>query len=404
VSIPLREADAPEALDWSSDAARALVERLEAYVAAGEIPSGQVAVAREGRIALSATFGSVRSAGRSVAATDDTLYLAFSTTKAVTSAALWLLLQEGRLDVADPVARHLPEFGTRGKEAVRVEHLLTHTAGFPSAKFDPLEWDDGERRRSRFESWSLEWEPGTRFEYHPTSSMWVVAALIERIAGASFRDFVRSRVADPLDLPDLHLGLPPDHPGVVADVEEVGEAPEPAALAASGLQIAEQFTGAGADVLRFNRPEVRAVGVPGGGLVTNARTLALFYQGLLHGGLRDDSPPVWHSDTLRDALRVRTGDLTDPMTRRKAHRGLGVVLSGDADRVFRSFAPGSSPLAFGHAGLGGQLAWADPATGISFAFLTNGCDRDPVKMGTRGISLASAAVACVGPGRETGET
>jgi len=398
VSEPLPQADAPEDLGLEPEAVRRLVGMLQRYVREGEIPSGQLAVARHGKVALCATFGSATRAGRTFDADDDTLYLAFSTTKAVTSAALWLLAQDGKIAFDDFVSQYVPEFAANGKESIRVENLLTHTAGFPSAKFDPLEWDDPERRRSRFASWTVEWEPGSRFEYHPASSMWVVAELIERISGTGFREFVRVRIAEPLRLPALHLGLPEDHPGDVADVVEVGSQPDPAALAASGLAISEQFTGAGADVLRFNRPEVRAVGVPGGGLVTNARTLALFYQGLLHGGTGGDTPHVWQPETLREARRVRTGDLVDPMTRRKAHRGLGVVVSGDAERIFRSFAAKNSPDAFGHAGLGGQLAWADPATGISFAFLTNGCDRDLVKMGSRGISLASAAVACVDTG------
>jgi CubicO group peptidase (beta-lactamase class C family) len=308
---------------------------------------------------------------------------------------LWLLLQDGALDVADFVANHIPEFAANGKEGVRVEHLLTHTAGFPSAPMDALEWDDPERRLARFASWRLDWVPGERFQYHATSSMWVVAELIERTSGRDFREFFRARVADALDLPDLHLGFPADHPAQVADLVEIGEPPDPEKLKASGLNISEQFTGADASVLGFNRPAIRAVGTPSGGVITNASSLALFYQGLLHGGLREGAAPVWRPETLQAGLRDRTGDLVDPMTGRLAHRALGVVLAGEKDRVFRSFAAENPPRAFGHAGLGGQVAWADPASGISFVFFTNGCDRDPVRMGGRGIALSSAAVACV---------
>jgi len=395
MSNALPRTDSPEDVGLLPDAVDALVGKLARLVAKGEIPSGQLALARDGKVAVAATFGRVTSSGRTLEATDETLYLGFSTTKAITSAALWLLLQDGKLGLSDPVVDHIPEFGDNDKGEVRIEHLLTHTAGFPSAPLGPLEWADTARRLERFASWTLDWKPGEQFQYHPTSSMWVVAELIERASGCDFRDFIRTRVSDALGLPDLHLGFPEDHPAVVADLVEVGEAPDPEELKAVGLTILEQFTGADASVLGLNRPEVRAVGTPSGGVIANASSLTLFYQALLHGGARDAVAPVWEEQTLREALRDRTGDLVDPMTGRLAHRGLGVVLAGETDRIFRSFAPTNSPKAFGHAGLGGQVAWADPATGISFAFLTNGCDRDPVRMGGRGIALSSAAVACV---------
>jgi CubicO group peptidase (beta-lactamase class C family) len=392
----LPRAASAEEVGLDPEAVEKLVVRLRRMVEGGSLPSGQLAIAREGRIGASAAFGEVRCGERTLHASDDTLYLAFSTTKAITASAVWLLLQEGKLGIHDRVVDHVPEFGANGKQAVRVEHLLTHTAGFPDAPFDPLEWEDRERRLARFASWRLDWEPGERFQYHPGASMWVVAELIERASGRDFRAFIRERIAAPLGLPDLHLGFVGSEPLPVADIVEVGEAPDPSALRASGLAISEQFTGADAAVLRFNRPEVRAVGVPGGGGIMNACSLALFYQALLHGGSAGDGTRVWDPEILREALRIRTGSLVDPMTGQLAKRGLGVVMAGDERRVFRSFAPGNSPNAFGHSGLGGQVAWGDPECGISFAFFTNGCERDPMVMGSRGISLSSAAVACAG--------
>jgi CubicO group peptidase (beta-lactamase class C family) len=174
----------------------------------------------------------------------------------------------------------------------------------------------------------------------------------------------------------------------------VGKAPDPEATRSAGLVISEQFTGSDAAIFAFNRPEIRAVGVPGGGGIMNAGSLALFYQALLRDGRACDGTQVWDPGVLRDALRVRTGSLTDPMTGFMAKRALGVVVAGGEHRLFRSFAPGNSPEAFGHAGAGGQVAWADPASGLSFVLLTNGCDRDPVAMGSRGLSLSSAATRC----------
>ena len=70
-------------------------------------------------------------------ATDQTLYCVFSSTKAITSAAAWLLIQEGKLDVRRKVAELVPEFAANGKQDVVIEQLFTHTAGFPHAPFIP---------------------------------------------------------------------------------------------------------------------------------------------------------------------------------------------------------------------------------------------------------------------------
>jgi len=387
MSTPLARADSPESAGLDPGA---LVE-------SGAVPSAQFAIARNGCVVVEAAAGEFRSAGRLQSATPRSLYLAFSTTKAITSSAVWLLLQDGKLGISDRVAEHISEFDTNGKRDVLVEHLLTHTAGFPVAPFDALEWDDRERRLERFSEWRLDWVPGERFQYHGLSSMWVLAELIERAGGQDFRAFIRKRIAEPLGLVDFYVGLPSEVNARVADIEEVGDAPDPERLRTTGLSVSAEMMGADREMLRYNRPEVRAVGVPGGGLVANASSLAMFYQALLSGGCASDGTRVWQSETLREALRVRTGDLVDPMTRQAANRALGVVVAGDEKRVFRAFSPENSPAAFGHAGAGGQIAWADPASGMSFVFLTNGFDRDPLELGLRGINFSSAAIRCAKP-------
>jgi len=391
---PLARADSPESAGLEPAAVEKLVSRLHALVESGAVPSAQLAIARGGRVVVEAAAGEFRSAARSQSANPKSLYLAFSTTKAITSSAIWLLLQDGKLGTADRVVDHIPEFGTHGKEGVLIEHLLTHTAGFPLAPFDPLDWDDRARRLERFSEWRLDWSPGERFQYHGLSSMWVLAELIERAGGRDFRAFIRERIAEPLGLADFYVGLPAEANARVADIEEVGEAPDPEKLRTTGLSVSPEMVGADRQMLRYNDPEIRAVGVPGGGLITNASSLAMFYQALLSGGCADDGTPIWQPQTLREALRVRTGQLVDPMTRQAANRALGVVVAGDEKRVFRAFSARNSADAFGHAGAGGQVAWADPANGLSFVFLTNGFDRDPLVMGLRGIQFSSAAIRC----------
>src|SRR5262245_19268658 len=218
---PRRIAATPEEVGIDSHKLDELFARVKREVDEGLLPAVQVALARDGRLAAVRSFGRVKHHGAPAAVSDDTLFCVFSCTKAITSAAAWLLIQEGKLSPDELVVEIVPEFGTNGKERIRVEQLLTHTAGFPSANFDPARFLDRQYRLERFAQWRLNWEPGTRFEYHPSSSMYVVAEIIERRSGRAFGEFVRERIALPLGLPDLWVGLPRSEHGRVADIEMV---------------------------------------------------------------------------------------------------------------------------------------------------------------------------------------
>jgi CubicO group peptidase (beta-lactamase class C family) len=359
-----------------------LLARARRDVDDGNVPACQVAVAQDGELVVEATFGTT--AGRR--------FHGYSSGKAVVASAVWLLLGDGLLSTDDLVADHLPEFATNGKEVVTVEQVLLHTSGFPHAPFDPLEWDDREARLARFARWRLNWEPGTRFEYHATSAHWVLAELIERLAGQDWRTFVRERVLDPHGLTHLRFGVAPADQGDVVDVESVGQVPTSADLEAltgiAGLDLAD-YQGEVTDeaLLRFNDPAVRSVGVPGGGVITTAGDLALFYQGLLH-----DPKGIWDAGVLADATgRVRC-TFPDNFTGVPVNRTIGVVVAGDDEgKGLRGLGRTVSSRAFGHDGAGGQVAWADPTTGVSFCYLTNGLDRSPLASGRRIAAMANRA-------------
>ena len=176
------------------------------------LPACQLAVARDGEVLWSATFGD---------ADPTTRFCIFSATKPIVASAIWLLIGDGLLDVDAKVADYVPEFATNGKEVVTVEQVLLHTAGFPTAPMRPEEGADPESRRRRFGQWRLQWDPGSRFEYHALSAHWVLADLIERLAGLDFRDFVEQRVTAPLGLPRV-LGLGPDDQTGIAPMTPVG--------------------------------------------------------------------------------------------------------------------------------------------------------------------------------------
>jgi CubicO group peptidase (beta-lactamase class C family) len=67
-----------------------------------------------------------------VPASGNTLFLLFSQTKVLTSAAVWALIEEGKLSFMDRIADHLPEFAQRGKGEITLHQVMTHQAGFPS--------------------------------------------------------------------------------------------------------------------------------------------------------------------------------------------------------------------------------------------------------------------------------
>ena len=369
--------------DLNVEKVEALLQRAGKEVDDGLLPAAQLAIAREGEVVLQQSYGSAQ---------DDSLICVFSATKAITSAAAWLLFQQGELAEEERVADVVPEFATKDKDYVTVGQLFSHTAGFPHAPFAPLDWDDKDKRYARFAKWWLNWDPGSRFEYHASSSMWIIAEIIERRSGETYRDFVRSQVIEPLQLQDLYVGLPtPQNPRALPCVY-VGEAMTPQEYKDLGMRVPPETEVTESAILSFNTPEVRAVGVPGGGAFATASAMTLFYQALLHGSNTHASP--WSMQTLLDARRVRSGDFTDLLFKKPANRALGLIISGDKSRNFRGFGKTNSPEAFGHNGAGGQLVWADPATGISFTYLTPGHDRNSVRQGSRGVAISSLAAVC----------
>lgn len=387
-------AESPESVGIDPTKLATVFERARKEVDEGILPSSQIAVARNGRIAGMQSVGQVKHAGREAPATDSTLYCVFSCTKAITSAAAWMLIDEGKLDLEERVADIIPEFGSNGKDRVFVEQLFTHTAGFPSAPFRPELFLDRESRLEIFGRWRLEWEPGSRFVYHPSSSMYVVAEIIERRSGIAYGEFIRQRIAEPLGLEDLWCGLPRALHGRLADIQHVGEAMTEADYAAKGLPVPPVTEVTEDNLQRFNDPEVREAGIPGGGGTMTAADLALFYQALLHGRRTPDGEMLWRPETMAMAREIRSGSLCDPLFGKLANRGLGLMIAGDSERNYRGFGHTNSAASFGHGGAGGQIAWADPETGISIGYCTDGHDRNAIRQARRGIGISSRAALC----------
>jgi CubicO group peptidase (beta-lactamase class C family) len=353
-----------------------LVARARRDVDDGTLPSCQFALALDGELLVYETFG----------APADARYVTFSVTKAFSAALAWLLIGDGLISDDTRVADVVPEFASNGKQAVTIEHLLTHTGGFARAPMRPEEGADRQLRVKRFASWRLDWEPGTRTEYHATSAYWALAEVLERVSGIDYRQLFAQRVADPLGVPGLTLGARLTQQADVVPIAVCGSPGE--AKEGLGDRVAE--TGE-AFLLRFNEPQILAVGNPGAGAVASAADIALFYQALLR-----NPGALFVDDVLHDATSNIRNVHLDPLFNCPANRTLGLVVAGDDGKsISRGFGRSVGPRAFGAMGVGGQIAWADPDSGLSFGYLTNGLDVDVVGSFMRSAKIAGLAARSI---------
>ena len=366
-----------------------LRERIQREVDDGLAPAAQFALAHHGELVAFESFGE---------ADDDTRFNLFSCTKAWIAGVIWQLIGEGSISPDTRVVELLPDFGADGPSAdvvgrITLEHLLTHTAGFPYAPLGPPRWSTRAGRLEQMRRWRLSWEPGEQFEYHATAAHWVVAEMIDTVTGSDYRTVVRERITDPLGLPRFALGVPADEQGDVAELVPVGGVPSEAELVelfgTADLPLGEVTPDV---LLAFNDPEIRAVGVPGGGGLGTAADLALYYQALLH-----DTGDLWDPAVLADGTGHVRCTHPVPLTGIPSNRTLGLVVAGDdGQSALRGMGHGVSSGTFGHNGAAGQLAWADPDSGLSFGFTISGVDRNFIREARRSAGIASRAAACAG--------
>ena len=358
-------------------AVEALVERARRDVDSGLLPAAQFALGFEGEIVVSEALGDC---------TVDTRFHMYSAVKPTVALTAMELAAEGCFDIGAPVCDVLESFGANGKDAVTVSQVLLHAGGFPYAPLGRTETTDRAARLAAYAGWRTDWEPGTRFEYHALSAHWVLADIITEVTGRPYPEVIAERVMEPVGC-SRWLGIGIDDQADVADVVGVGSEPTAAELAALGLD--ELPGGVGEEMLTvFNRPWLRAAGVPGGGGIARAEDMARWYQAVLHS-----TDGFLHPEARSDAMVVRQNH--PDWTGTPANRSHAFVLAGgDGKAGMRGHAHGASARAFGHGGAAGQAAWADPASGISFAYLTNGLDRNDLASARRRVALSTRALAC----------
>jgi CubicO group peptidase (beta-lactamase class C family) len=360
-----------------------LVGRVRHSVEQGPLPSVQIALALNGRLEFFQTFGE--------GVDNSSRYNIYSCTKPLVAAAIWKLMGEGRIEIDRCVSDYLSEFSGREKGRVTIEQVLCHTAGFPQAPMGPPDWWHRDTRMKRMAGWHLDWEPGSQFVYHATSAHWVLAELIAEVSGCDYRDYINNEILDQLGLEALRLGVPAAQQVDITTLQHVGDPPSAKELEDVFGRAVDWPDMVDESLLAFNDPAVRELGVPGGGAVSNAADVALFYQALMHNDIG-----LWQPEVLADATANVRVNFPDPMTGVPANRGLGVVIAGSGPEAgYRGMGKTVSASAFGHQGVGGQIAWGDPASGLSFCLLTNGLDINPIRSARFAAGVNNRAGICV---------
>ncbi len=331
----------------------------------------------------------------------DTLVVVWSCTKAAIALCAHILVGRGLLDLDAPVARYWPEFAAAGKHGITLRLLLSHQAGIPAIRAplrpgDLYDWDTMTRAIAAEAPF---WPPGTRQGYHAVTFGHAVGEVVRRVSGRGAGDFFRDEIAGPLGL-DFHIGLPEgDEPRVAhtirADALPAGEAPwlfldRANADRESVQSLIVRNTG--------RRPgdqdsrEAHAAVLPRQGGVTNARGLAGLYAPLSMGGA-----PLVDGATLGDMQAVASASAVDAVLLVGLRFSLGFMKSSD-NRRGPAGARDSlvlSEAAFGHAGMGGSLGFADPAARLSFGYAMNKQGRG-VLLNRRGQALVDAVYRSLG--------
>lgn len=348
------------------DALDRVADRFDHHLDLGLHHGAQLAVYHEGDLVLDLAGGRVAPDEGASRTTPDRPHLLLSATTPFVAVCLHLLVEAGALEYDDPVRDHWPEFAWPGepKAPVTIRHVLSHQAGIPESPIDgdPDAWLDWGRAIGAMEDATPSFTPGSDAAYHPLTAGFVAGELVRRVGGEPVDEFARTRLFEPLDMRNTHIGLPPDHPDDAATL--AGFAPgERCRTPDLGLDLTPSRAAA-----LFNREDVRRGVVPSATGIGTARDLARFYACLAAGG-RLDGARLLDPETVETAIGVETAvghDATLDVPRRYT---MGFVRAGTRPDQFGA---GAHDRVFGHTGLGTVVGWADPESDISMAYVTNG--------------------------------
>jgi methyl acetate hydrolase len=276
-----------------------LAEFLRGRVARGDAPAIVAMVVNRDGVIFEDAAGK-----RDVAAdsplTTDAIFRIASMTKPVTSLAVMMLRDEGKLGLDDPVTKYLPQFGgvrvmtafnedgtyesRPASRPITIRHLLTHTSGigYPFSNPRLAKIDDGKKTEAEM---PLLHDPGERFTYGPNTA--VLGQIVEKISGQTLDLFLQQRVFDPLGMHDTFFVVPPDKTDRVVTLH----------LKTNGALVEQPNPAAPRSAVRGD-----------GGLFSNARDYGLFMQMWLNGG-RLGQARLLKESSVREMISNQIGRL-----------------------------------------------------------------------------------------------
>ena len=363
---------APEREGFSPERLARLNAKMHGYVDQGRTAGVITLIARHGKIVHFDVYGKADiEAGTPMKS--NSLFRMYSMTKPVTSTALLMLYEEGRFQLDDPLEKYFPEFkdlqvyvsGSGDqmkleppKRKPTVRDIFRHTAGFSySSGQTPVDkmyqdakvmWGSLQEMISKLARIPLLYQPGTRWVYSVSHDL--QAALVERLSGMKFEDFMSSRIFKPLDMKDATLGVPALDISRLTTSYGVKEgklapADKPATSSYKGVYGGSSLTSSARDYLRF------AQMLANGGQLDGVRLLA-------PGTVR-----LMSSNHLPDGVWM---DMGDSSVNTGTGYGLGVSVLVDPVRRGKLGSKGE----FGWSGAASTHFIIDPEKNIVAIFLT----------------------------------
>ncbi len=316
-------------------------------------------VSKDGAIVQSQAYG-YRDLARTSPMRKDSIFRIYSMTKTVATVAVLMLVEEGKLNLDDPVGKHLPEFsamqvfigGSADKPELRpatakitLRQLLTHTAGFATAgneeatklleRADLHGSADLAEFSERLSKVPLAVEPGTRFRYDGTQ-MEVAARIVEVVSGQRFDAFVQQRILAPLRMDDTGFSVATAKRDRIVDITTMG---------ADGKLRLDQGPSALHPGQMLNPYPSGA-----GGLYSTAPDFMRFCRMLLDGG-RLDGVTILNRKTVEQMTVNQLTFLDRPVTQFSDAEGFGLGGSVLLD-----------PAGKGRLGPAGQFGWSGAAS------------------------------------------
>lgn len=310
----------------------------------------------------------------------DTPSVVFSCTKGLMSILAARLVADGTLDLDRPLAEIWPDFAAQGKDRVSVGDALAHRAGVSAPRVDVTRAQllDVDAMASLVAAQEPLWEPGAGWAYHALTHGWLSGEIVRRAGGVA-PQVAFAAMAEAVG-GGAWLGMPAEiaasvahlrvGPTLSALVERQAAERDPEmvdwldrAMTLGGVLPATLVT----DDDGFNADDVRAAVIPGAGAVATARAVAAMWSATV---AETDGIRLLDDDTLDVVTRERTAGAPvfaapAPWPRWAA----GFQLDSAARRYL-------GPTSFGHDGAGGQVAFADRAARVGFAFVTNWMEAD----------------------------